>query len=423
MTRHENCTMDKQKQLEKLLLSEDLERLNNLTRHFNIFNALKIQDNELRHSNFLAWLMTPYETHELGDYFLKEFLKSAIKNYSSNDNVLSLKDIAFSSFNDAEIARESQHIDLLITSRKNKFVCVIENKIWSDEHDEQLERYTDIVNNTFKDYDKKLYIFLAPDPETELLERNLNSGDKVYYIPMSYEQVYGVIKKVLDFKGDAINPEVKVFIEHYKNMVERDIMGNQDKEIVELSRKIYRDNRAAIDFINKNCNYCNCKTDVLGKMYDIIKSDDDFSVIDCSSTTIQCVPSKLKNPKQFQYGNGELPNDFIVAVRFISFAYEHKDAYVEIAISQVKNQSDSEKRKQLLSFIAEKTELKFNKPESVWRYTIADSIITYEKWLEYCDNEELLKEHIKGKIKDLKPIYIDKLREALNEFEYKPVES
>ena len=296
MTRHENCTMDKQKQLEKLLLSEDLEKLNNKTRHFNIFNALKIQDNELRHSNFLAWLMTPYETHELGDYFLKEFLKSAIKNYSSNDNILSLKDIAFLSFNDAEIARESQHIDLLITSRKNKFVCVIENKIWSDEHDEQLERYTDIVNNTFKDYDKKLYIFLAPDPydscEIELLERNLNSGDKVYYIPMSYEQVYGVIKKVLDFKGDALNPNVKIFIEHYNSMVERDIMGNQDKEIVELSRKIYRENRAAIDFINENCN---CKTDVLGKMCDIIKSDDDFTEIRCSQVSREHSAEKNAN--------------------------------------------------------------------------------------------------------------------------------
>ena len=50
-------TKEKIQQLEKLLLSEDLEELNNLANHFNIFNALRLQNNEIRHSNFLAWLM------------------------------------------------------------------------------------------------------------------------------------------------------------------------------------------------------------------------------------------------------------------------------------------------------------------------------------------------------------------------------
>ena len=32
--------LEQQQQLDKLMLSEDLEELNNLTGHFNIFNAL-----------------------------------------------------------------------------------------------------------------------------------------------------------------------------------------------------------------------------------------------------------------------------------------------------------------------------------------------------------------------------------------------
>ena len=123
-------TQEQQQQLDNLLLSEDLEELNNLTGHFNIFNALKLQNNEIRHSNFLAWLMTPYESHKLGDYFLKEFLKSAIKEYSLNTDIsLSLKDIAFLKLDDAEIRREYKNIDLLIVSAQNKFVCIVENKI------------------------------------------------------------------------------------------------------------------------------------------------------------------------------------------------------------------------------------------------------------------------------------------------------
>ena len=88
-----------QQKLEELLLSEDLEELKNLTNNFNIFYALKLQNNEIRHSNFLSWLMTPYESHKLGTYFLKEFLKSSIKDYSLNEKVkLRLKDIIFFQF-------------------------------------------------------------------------------------------------------------------------------------------------------------------------------------------------------------------------------------------------------------------------------------------------------------------------------------
>lgn len=51
------------------MLSEDLEELNLSTNKFNIFTALKLYNNEIRHSNFLGWLMAPYENHGVGDYF------------------------------------------------------------------------------------------------------------------------------------------------------------------------------------------------------------------------------------------------------------------------------------------------------------------------------------------------------------------
>lgn len=88
-------TLTQQKQLEDLLLSEDLNELNYLTSEFNMFNALKLQNNEIRHSNLLSWLLSPFETHKLGDYFVKEFLMSAIRAYSQKDEIsISLSDIA-----------------------------------------------------------------------------------------------------------------------------------------------------------------------------------------------------------------------------------------------------------------------------------------------------------------------------------------
>ena len=40
-------------------------------------------------------------------------------------------------------------------SPENKFVCIVENKIWTGEHDCQLERYAGIVDTEFKDYLKE----------------------------------------------------------------------------------------------------------------------------------------------------------------------------------------------------------------------------------------------------------------------------
>jgi len=58
--------------------NKELEHLEDIVDHFNIFVALDIKDNELKHSVFLSWLLDPSETHGLGDYFLKIFLRKPL---------------------------------------------------------------------------------------------------------------------------------------------------------------------------------------------------------------------------------------------------------------------------------------------------------------------------------------------------------
>ena len=401
--------LEQKQKLEQLMLSEDLEELNNRTNQFNVFNALKLQNNEIRHSNFLGWLMTPYENHELGDYFLKEFLKSAIKNFSSSEKTeIDLKDVAFANFSDAEIRREYKNIDILVISPQNKFLCVVENKIWTGEHDNQLSRYADIVDKEFNGY-KKLYIFLTPDIDIEcdLIKRDINSSKSVHYIPMCYRQVYEVINKVLKFKSKHLNNEVRIFIEHYNKMIERNIMGNTDKEIVNLCRKIYRENKEAIDLIIENNDY---KADVLSAMADVIEARTDLQAINRESSGIIALPSDLNNINQLKYG--AWTNDIIVYIHFINFSQGHKDACVEILVAPPKTISDNDKKAKLLAKIEEKTGLKFKGKE--WNYTRPFSIITHEQCLNY-DNYEEIKKHIEQRMEELKATYIDNLRAALNE--------
>jgi hypothetical protein len=54
--------------------------------HFNTFDVLGVPHSRLEsvHSNVIAWLLDPIESHGLGDWFLKEFVRR------SHDNTLSV---------------------------------------------------------------------------------------------------------------------------------------------------------------------------------------------------------------------------------------------------------------------------------------------------------------------------------------------
>ncbi|HEY9655978.1 MAG TPA: PD-(D/E)XK nuclease family protein, partial [Crinalium sp.] len=65
--------------LEKFIVDNHyLEKLESLLTQFNIFEAVGVTRQELRHSDFLAFLLNPSQTHQLGDRFLKRFLKRVL---------------------------------------------------------------------------------------------------------------------------------------------------------------------------------------------------------------------------------------------------------------------------------------------------------------------------------------------------------
>ena len=77
-------------QLEAFVTDPNLEELEQFLSAFNIFSVLSITKNEIRHSNFLAWLFDPNESHALGDTFLVTFLKDILTGSDSNLNALDI---------------------------------------------------------------------------------------------------------------------------------------------------------------------------------------------------------------------------------------------------------------------------------------------------------------------------------------------
>src|SRR4051794_5041144 len=96
----------------ELLNDINFDKMGLLLKTPNIFQILNISRTEIRHSNFLAWLLDPNGTHGLGRLFLIKFLRDiAASERASEIDELEIEDL---NFNSVELRREWRNIDLLI---------------------------------------------------------------------------------------------------------------------------------------------------------------------------------------------------------------------------------------------------------------------------------------------------------------------
>lgn len=219
--------------------NEDLEKLESELAKFNIFEAVGIVRQELRHSNFLAFLLNPSQNHRLDDIFLKKFLKQVLLE-ADDVNLRGLRvspiDIDIADLEDAEVRREWKNIDILVHSPSNRLVCAIENKIDSVEHSDQLHRYQKIVAKEFGDC-RAILIYLSPEGDQPSDNR---------WIAFSYSKVVELIDNICKNKS-TLGSDLYTLMTHYSNLMRRHIVS--DSEIAELCRKIYNKHKSALDLI------------------------------------------------------------------------------------------------------------------------------------------------------------------------------
>ena len=122
--------------------------LDRLLAKFNFFVAVGAARNESRHSDFLRVLLTPTESHGLGDRFLKNFLLRALREAPAASPEFRLE-LARASLQDALVEGEENRIDLLIVNERLRFGVVVENKVATGEHDNQLERYWSVIHSHY----------------------------------------------------------------------------------------------------------------------------------------------------------------------------------------------------------------------------------------------------------------------------------
>jgi hypothetical protein len=202
----------------------------------NIFEAAGLYRQEIRHSNVLAFLLRPRESHGLGDGFLKRIIQKVLDN-SSGELPIKALTVALADFSDALIHREWRNIDLLIESASNKLTLAIENKIGSSEGASQLSKYENIVCSEFPSH-ARLYCYLTEDGEPA-------SSD--VWSPMSYSNVIDVLQEAKDQHSSNLTGDARIVIEHYIDVIRRNIVP--DQALVDQCRKLYNLHREALDLI------------------------------------------------------------------------------------------------------------------------------------------------------------------------------
>lgn len=90
----------------------DFERKFSIRKGFNLFEALNITRQEIRHSRFLAYLLGPNETHGLNDRFLRAILL-AVLNENPDARVKRLS-VALEDLSDASVYCERDHFDITV---------------------------------------------------------------------------------------------------------------------------------------------------------------------------------------------------------------------------------------------------------------------------------------------------------------------
>jgi len=226
--------------LEALVVDNaDLERLEALLEQFNIFEALGVVRQELRHSDFLAFLCNPAAPHGLGDNVIKHILQHVLIAGRKRALPISLFDLDVWDFAHLQVRREWQNIDILLLDSRHNLAIIIENKVDSGEHSSQLSRYWETVQERYPTW-RVIGLYLTP------------SGDvpsNPHFFPLGYTTVCTVLAELGQRRASTLGADVRTLITHYTQMLRRHIVG--DSEIALLCQRLYIRHKRAFDLINQ----------------------------------------------------------------------------------------------------------------------------------------------------------------------------
>ena len=180
-------------------------------REFNTFDVLRYADYEIRHSNVLAWLLRPADTHGIGAVFLKWFVDHVNGRFATGD----VERVPQPSLEAPNVAvwRERGYVDITVHFKKEKCLIAIENKVGpaSSEHADQIRGYAEKLRGKHEGHTVKSAL-LTTSPA--------GSVDFTDIAHVSWESVHNTIRSLFDDRKFH-SGGVGAFVRQYLDLVER----------------------------------------------------------------------------------------------------------------------------------------------------------------------------------------------------------
>lgn len=222
-----------EERLSSLVDDPDFKRVCERMTRFNVFEAMGALRSELRHSNFLSYVLSPSRNHALGPRPLQALLRAIVSRMPANQRPVRPLEIVVGDLDGAIVYRERANFDLLIEIRALNLVVLIENKIGASAGKDQLARYRRTVKAMYPDR-RRLLVFLTPDG-SDPMEEEFVAFD------------YGSLAEVLEEIATQAVPEIALTIRHYTDLLRRHIVT--DPGLEDIARQIYQRHKEAFDFV------------------------------------------------------------------------------------------------------------------------------------------------------------------------------
>jgi len=206
---------------------------------FNVFEALGEVRRELGHSTFLAFLLDPRGNHGLSDALISRLLARTepsldVSPVAAAPRGESLWTVQRELPSVDPDTRKRGRIDILLLDHAHRHAVIIENKIDSGEHGNQLLRYYKDIRSRYEGWEVR-GIYLTP------------RGDEpscAHYVSLSYGHICAAIDDTRASCGDNIHDDVRAALRHYVDMIRRRIVNEFD--IDRECQRIYLDHGVAI---------------------------------------------------------------------------------------------------------------------------------------------------------------------------------
>jgi hypothetical protein len=238
--------------IEAFVVSPEFQSLNRELSETTLFDVLGISLKESTHSRMLGWLLDPLESHGLGTTILRRFLYEASKLArdkpidfgEGGGEPMTPLDAQTLLLSDLKVEDEyclspERRLDILLHSESEEWLCLIENKVLSEEGEEQT---TDYYNETLKafpvaKFPNRLFIYLAPEGSRPPRSR--------HFVRMGYSFVESLLKE----DSRSASSLGRTIIDQYVQCLKGRVM--EQKHLHGICRSLYRTHKPAIDYINR----------------------------------------------------------------------------------------------------------------------------------------------------------------------------